>query len=315
MNHLNRWVLSFVCLTSFALLVGCSSSSTTNEKGEGPISIVTTIAQIGEPLQRIGGDLVDVTSIMGPGVDPHTYVASQGDIGTLQQADLIFYNGLHLEGQMNEIFTKLGEEKPVLAVAEAIPEDQLLTDAASQGAPDPHVWFDISLWKIAISAAVEELKAYAPEHAETFDKNLKTYIEELDALQQEASSKLAKIPESKRLLVTAHDAFGYFGRAFDIEVVGLQGLSTEDEIGLSDIQKTVDTIVEAEVPAVFIETSINTSSIQAVIEGAEQAGAEITLGGELFSDAMGEAGTPEGTYLGMYTHNVDTIYTSLAGGE
>ncbi|NGP44793.1 zinc ABC transporter solute-binding protein [Bacillaceae bacterium SIJ1] len=312
-----RWFKLFIpALLLFLAACGGAASETSGEtSGDQPISIVTTIAQIGEPLQDIGGDLVSVKSIMGPGVDPHTFQATQSDIATLSKADIVFYGGLNLEGQMNEVFEQIGASIPVVAVSESIPKDQLLDDPEAAGAPDPHVWFDIDLWKIALESAVDELKEYAPEHAETFEQNKVAYFESLDELKNESQELLTKIPEEKRYLVTAHDAFNYFGRAFDIDVIGLQGLSTEDEIGISDIEDTVDTIVEAKVPAVFIETSVSEKNINSVIEGAKSKGLEVQLGGELFSDAMGEAGTAKGTYLGMYRHNVETIASALTEEE
>lgn len=279
--------------------------------GAGAIRVVTTIAQIAEPLSVIGGDRVQVESLMGPGVDPHLYQASQSDIRKLGDADVIFYNGLYLEANMLRAFENIGQSRPVLAVGEAIAQDRLLVDET--GAVDPHVWFDIDLWKDALGAAVEELKKLSPDDAEFFEANKRDYFAKLDELKEESVRKMASIPEERRMLVTAHDAFGYFGRMLDLEVVGLQGLSTEDEIGLGDIERTIDLLVERRVPAVFVESSINPKSIEAVIEGAKERGLNVRLGGELFSDAMGGAGTEEGTYIGMFRHNVDTIHEALAG--
>ncbi|WP_151734057.1 metal ABC transporter solute-binding protein, Zn/Mn family [Paenibacillus tengchongensis] len=302
-------------LTLMLLTTACAQGNGGNSAaggGEGRIQVVTTIAQIAEPVSVIGGDKVQVDSLMGPGVDPHLYTATQGDIAKLSGADLILYSGLHLEGQMSEVFTEIGKTRPAVAISEQIPEDQLLKDG--EGATDPHVWFDIELWKQALAHATEELKKLSPENAEAFEDNKNAYFTELDTLNEASKSKLAEIPEARRTLITAHDAFGYFGRANGVEVVGLQGLSTEDEFGVSDIDDTIDLLLENGIPAVFVESSINPKSIEAVIEGAKSRGHEVVLGGELFSDAMGEAGTSEGTYLGMYKHNVDTIYEALSGG-
>ncbi|MCM3767261.1 metal ABC transporter solute-binding protein, Zn/Mn family [Neobacillus niacini] len=276
------------------------------------IKIVTTIAQIGEPLSVIGGELVEVKSLMGPSVDPHLYQATHGDIRTISDADIVFYNGLHLEANMVDIFKEMAKTKPVLGIGDKIEDSSLLKD--ENNAVDPHIWFDIDLWKQALAAAVEEIKEFSPENADDLEKNKEAYFAEMDQLKKEAA-KLADIPKERRVLVTAHDAFGYFGRMHGLEVVGLQGLSTDGEIGVSDIQNTIDLITEYKVPAVFVESSINESSIQAVIKGARSKGVEVALGGELFSDAMGEAGKEEGTYLGMYRHNVDTIYQALMGGN
>src|SRR5690606_35637308 len=280
------------------VLLGCSK--TTNEPTheedsiKKPIQVVTTIAQIGEPMQIIGGDRVEVTSLMGPGVDPHLYEATQGDIATLQNADIIFYNGLYLEGNLGDIFNKLRETKPVFAIGETIDEGRLLKD--EEGATDPHIWFDLDLWKEALESATDELIKFSPDDASYFEQNKQAYFSKIDELKAEAIEKMSSIPKEQRILVTAHDAFGYFGRMYDIEVVGLQGLSTEDEVGISDIHSTVDLLLEKKVPSVFVESSINQNSIKAVIEGAAKKGLDVTLGGELFSDAMGAAGTEEGTY-------------------
>ncbi|MET3506386.1 metal ABC transporter solute-binding protein, Zn/Mn family [Halalkalibacter oceani] len=299
------------------MIAACNQAETgtggEGEEAEETIKVVTTIAQIGEPLSVIGGDYIEVNSLMGPSVDPHLYNATQGDIATLQEADVIFYSGLDLEVNMVEIFNQIAAEKPVVAIGDTISEDQLLKE--EDGVVDPHIWFDIRLWKQALEAAVEELKAYAPDHADDFEANKAAYFAELEELHQEALEKLSGIPEEQRVLVTAHDAFGYFGNAFEMEVIGLQGLSTEDEVGVSDINETIAIVKEHQIPAIFVETSIPARTIQAVIEGAANEGVEIELGGELYSDAMGEAGTEEGTYIGMYRHNVETIYEALSGGD
>ncbi|MDQ0299980.1 manganese/zinc/iron transport system substrate-binding protein [Salibacterium salarium] len=294
------------------LLTACGSEEeTSNTQDDEKVKIVTTIAQIGEPLSVIGGDRVQVESLMGPSVDPHLYNATQGDISTIDQADIIFYNGLDLEANMVEIFNEISESKPVLAVGEEISEDSLLED--EEGAIDPHIWFDLNLWKQALDAAVDELKEYSPEHANYFEENKQEYFEGLLDVNQEAE-KIADIPESQRVLVTAHDAFGYFGSMHDMKVIGLQGLSTDDELGVSDINETIEIIKEHEVPAIFVESSINEDSIQAVIDGAKSEGVNVELGGELYSDAMGESGTEDGTYTGMYEHNINTIHEALLKG-
>jgi manganese/zinc/iron transport system substrate-binding protein len=305
-------VLFILGICTSWVLIGCNATTSQTydgDSGDGKIQVVTTIAQIGEPMQIIGGDRVEVTSLMGPGVDPHLYQATQGDITTLQNGDIIFYSGLHLEGNLGEVFDKLKETKPVFAIGESIDESRLLKDEG--GAIDPHIWFDLDLWKTTLESATENLKELSPDDASYFEENKQDYFTKIDELKAEATEKMSNIPVEQRVLVTAHDAFGYFGRMYDIEVVGLQGLSTEDEVGISDIQSTVDLLIEKKVPSVFVESSINQNSIKAVIEGAAKKGLEVSLGGELFSDAMGQAGTEEGTYLGMYRHNVKTVYDGL----
>lgn len=307
----SKYMLLLVLVVAM-VISACTSDKGNNGKSQqgDKINVVTTIAQIAEPLSIIGGDKVEVTSLMGPGVDPHLYNATQGDIKKLESSDAVFYSGLHLEANMTKVFEEIGKSKPVLGIGDSIAADQLLKDEG--GAIDPHIWFDIDLWQQALENATSKLKQMSAENADYFEANKEKYFEELQKLKNESKEKLSQIPKDKRILVTAHDAFGYFGRLQDVEVVGLQGLSTEDEIGLTDIEDTIKIILDHKVPAVFIESSINPASINAVIEGAKKQGLDIKLGGELFSDAMGEEGTPEGTYIGMYRHNVETIYKALS---
>lgn len=314
MRRIVKRVWSVLLLSLILLHGACSSKSSrfSEKDDQNKIKVVTTIAQIGEPLSVIGGDRVKVISLMGSSVDPHLYQATYGDMKTIDEAELIFYNGLHLEANMVDIFQELSKTKPVVGIGDQIDKKQLLKDG--NNAVDPHIWFDINLWKQALEAAVEELKKYSPADADYFETNKKKYFDEMDRLKH-YGEKLKEIPTAQRVLVTAHDAFGYLGRMYDLKVIGLQGLSTDSEIGVSDIQKTIEVIKKFRVPAVFIESSINDRSIQAVIEGAKNEGIHVVLGGELYSDAMGEAGTMEGTYLGMYRHNLDTIYGALMGGK
>lgn len=308
-----KWSL-FLTLGFVLFLAACGNEveSSKNDSSSDKVKVVTTIAQIGEPLSVIGGDRVEVESLMGPSVDPHLYNPTQSDVKKVDEADVIFYNGLDLEVNMKKMFEEIGDSKPVLAIGDTISEDSLLED--EEGAEDPHIWFDIDLWKQALEAAVEELKEFSPDDATYFEENKQGYFAELDQVKKEAEV-LQTIPEENRVLVTAHDAFGYFGNMHNMEVIGLQGLSTEDEIGVSDINDTIDIIKNYSVPAIFVESSINPDSIEAVIEGAKNQGIDVSLGGELFSDAMGDPETEEGTYVGMYRHNIDTIYDSLSKGE
>ncbi|UOQ83555.1 metal ABC transporter solute-binding protein, Zn/Mn family [Gracilibacillus salinarum] len=308
-------IMSFILVVGVALFLtacGANEGSSSEADSNDKVKVVTTIAQIGEPLSVIGGDRIEVESLMGPSVDPHLYNPTQSDVATVDGADVILYSGLHLEANMIEMFNKISESKPVLAVGSVIPEESLLADA--EGVVDPHIWFDIDLWKQALDAAVEELKDYSPDDADYFEENKQAYFAKLDELKEEAEV-LQDIPEEQRVLVTAHDAFGYFGQMHNMEVIGLQGLSTEDEIGVSDINDTIETIQEYSVPAIFVESSINPDSIEAVIEGAQDQGVDVSLGGELYSDAMGDPDSEEGTYIGMYRHNLETIYQSLTEGD
>ncbi|MBD1380261.1 zinc ABC transporter substrate-binding protein [Bacillus sp. IB182487] len=298
----------FISILLVAAMSACGKQ-TTGENGK--IKVTTTIAQIADAVQNIGGEHVEVTSLMGPGVDPHLYQASQGDMKKLSDADIIFYNGLHLEGKMGEIFEKIEKQKPTIPVADAIPKDVLLNDAANSSAHDPHVWFSIPNWLNAVDAVEKELAELNPDLKEEFAANADEYKTKLQEMDNYAKEQIDSIPEKSRVLVTAHDAFAYFGKEYGFEVMGLQGLSTDSEYGLKDVQDLVDVLVERDIKAVFVESSISEKSINAVVQGAKEKGHEVEIGGELYSDAMGEEGTEEGTYLGMFKHNIDTIVSSL----
>ena len=290
-------------------LAGCNANSGT--EAEGKIKVTTTIAQIGDIVKNVGGDTVQVESLMGPGIDPHLYQASQGDLRKLNDADVIFYNGLRLEGRMGDILNKMSKDKPTIAVAESIPTDLLLNDEEEAGKLDPHVWFDISLWLHTVEEVKVTLMEMDEENADVYEENAAEYIQKLEELDAYAKEQIATIPEESRVLVTAHDAFQYFGEAYGMEVTGLQGLSTDAEFGLNDVRSIVDLLAERNIKAVFVESSISEDSINAVVKGAESRGHTVVIGGELYSDAMGAEGTETGTYLGMFRHNIDTIVAAL----
>lgn len=316
------WVFALLLI----LLAGCTNGGPADKAGTDQangvnetsdhdaadlIKVTTTIAQIADAVKHIGGERVMVSSLMGPGVDPHLYQATQGDIKKLAEADIIFYNGLQLEGKMNEILETISREKPTYALGERVPTELLKADEDNPDQYDPHIWFDIPLWKEALKQITEALIQLDPEHEAVYREHEVSYFQELDELHQYALEQIETIPEESRVLITAHDAFGYFGEAYGLEVMGLQGLSTEAEYGLRDVQELIELVISRDIKAVFIESSISERSIQAVIEGAKERGHDLVIGGELFSDAMGEEGTPEGTYVGMFKHNIDTIVGSL----
>lgn len=302
---------SLIILVVLALsLVGCSSSEKATKHNEKLI-VTTTIGMIADVVKNVGGEHVEVTGLMKSGVDPHLYKASQGDIRKLEEADIIFYNGLHLEGKMVDIFEKMSEKKPTVAVTNDIPKSELRAPDGGAYSYDPHVWFNVQHWITATETIAEELTKNDPENEEDYKKNAEEYIHQLVELDQYAREQIATIPEQTRVLVTAHDAFGYFGEAYNIKVLGLQGMSTASEYGSKDVSSLRDYLVENKIKAVFVESSVPKKAIEAVIEGAKEQGHEVVIGGELFSDAMGEAGTEEGTYLGMVRHNVDTIVNAL----
>lgn len=274
---------------------------------------VATVGMLADVAQNVAGDCVAVETMMGPGTDPHLYKASAGDVRLLFGADAILYAGNNLEGQLGEVLGKVAERKPAKAVAEAaVPPEKLIHPPGAHYA-DPHVWMDVSLWAGTAPAIAEVLGTLVPDCAEAMQERAAAYAAELAALDAWVRASIATIPERQRILVTAHDAFAYYGRAYGIEVHGIQGISTESEAGIADIRDTVDTVVEREVPAVFIESTINPRTIQAVIDAAAERGHKVALGPQLYSDAMGEAGTAAGTYIGMIHANTVEIVTALGG--
>ena len=279
-----------------------------------PLHIAATTGMIGDLAQNIGGERVVATSLMGPGVDPHLYKPSAGDIRTLEDADVIFYNGLELEGRMTDILVGMARSgTPTVPVAENIPPDRLREPPEFAGKYDPHVWFDVTLWQLAAQRVKDELAAFDPGSEAAYQANLDAYRAQLDELHAYVQSELARIPEDQRVLITAHDAFGYFGDQYGIEVRGLQGMSTATEATAGDIQELAELIAERRIPAIFVESSVPPATIEAVQAAVQDRGFDVVIGGQLFSDAMGAAGTPEGTYLGMVRHNVDTIVGALVG--
>jgi manganese/zinc/iron transport system substrate-binding protein len=304
-------LLAFLFIAG-AIATGCSPASTGAPAARsGPLKVTATIGMIADVAQVVGGAHVEVIGLMGPGVDPHLYKATQGDIAKLRDADLILYNGLHLEGRMVDVLVQLASSVKTVQVTETIPHDMLREPPEFQGQYDPHVWFDVSMWKYAVERTRDALKEADPANAAEFDANAAAYLAKMDELHTYAKEHIASIPQESRVLVTAHDAFGYFGHAYGIEVLGLQGISTASEYGLQDVDKLVDLIVARKVRAVFVESSISPKSIEALVAGAKSRDHDLKIGGELFSDAMGAPGTPEGTYLGMVRHNVDTIAGAL----
>jgi manganese/zinc/iron transport system substrate-binding protein len=260
----------------------------------------------------IGGDRVAVTGLMGPGVDPHLYRPSAGDVRALEEADVIFYGGLELEGRMIQLFEKMARSgKPTFAVSEDIDRSRLRQPVELEGRYDPHIWFDVTLWQEAARTVNRRLAELDPASRDTFQAHTDAYLAELAALHAEVQEKVATLPPESRVLVTAHDAFGYLGRQYGMEVRGLQGTSTATEAGVADVQRLADEIVRRKIKAIFIESSVPQATIEAVRRAAAAQGWDVQIGGQLYSDAMGTAGTPDGTYLGMVRHNVDTIVGAL----
>lgn len=303
--------LLVITIIAVLFITGCSQNQNSNKGQTETIKITTTIGMIKDIVDEVGGNHVETVGLMKSGVDPHLYKASQGDIEKLEKADVIFYNGLHLEGKMVDIFEKMAKKKVTVAVSKNIPEEDLRSwDDGTEG-HDPHIWFNVKHWITATETVRDALKKYDPEHETDYMKNAEQYIEKLKELDLYAAEKIQSIPETQRVLVTAHDAFGYLGDAYKIKVMGLQGISTASEYGSKDVSELRDFLVENKIKAVFVESSVPKKAINAVVEGARKKGHEVKIGGELFSDAMGETGTEEGTYIGMVKHNIDTIVNAL----
>jgi manganese/zinc/iron transport system substrate-binding protein len=299
-------------LTVAVLLAGCGDGDEIANIAGRKVRVVATIGMIADAAQNVGGERVEVTALMGPGVDPHTYKATAGDVRRMEQADLVLYNGLHLEGQMAELFGRLRRTTAV-ALAERLDPDKDLRKATEgfEGTYDPHVWFDVRLWMKVVEATRDVLIEKDPDHASVYQENAKAYLGRLTDLDAYVRKQAARVPSDQRVLITAHDAFHYFGRAYGFEVRGLQGISTATEASINDVEALAEVITRRRIPAIFVESSVNEKNLKAVQEAVQSKGFRVKIGGELFSDAMGDPGTREGTYEGMVRHNIDTIVEAL----
>lgn len=300
------WVNRLILLYLTGLtLVACDSE--TERRADRKPRIITTTGMVADMVTHIVGDSATVEALMLPGVDPHLYKASQGDLKKILDADYLVYNGLHLEGKLSGILEKQARVKPTIAVGELL--DDLI--ALGKSNYDPHIWFDVALWKAATAKTAEQLAELDKSRAAYYHANAQVYMARLDSLDTWIHEQINTLPPERRVLVTAHDAFSYFGRAYGMEIHSLQGISTLSEFGLRDVSRLVDFIVTRAIPAVFVESSVSDRALKAVLAGVQQRGQQITIGGSLFSDALGMPGTPEGTYIGMVKHNVNTIVTAL----
>ena len=288
---------------------GVSSARTSEHSGGYPLRAVCTTGMVADLVRNIGGDRVEVMQLMGEGVDPHLYRPSPDDVSRLSRADIIFYSGLHLEGQFAAVLSRLAQTKPTFPVTEGIEREKLLEVA--DGYFDPHVWFDVSLWSEAAQYVGDALAKFDGANADEYREHTRNYRRRLSELHDEVKGQVAAIPAARRVLVTAHDAFHYFGRAYEMEVVAIQGVSTESEASVRKINELVDLVVARKIPAVFVESSVSERSMRALIDACAARRHEVRQGGELYSDAMGAPGTPEGTYEGMVRHNVQTIVEAL----
>lgn len=293
--------------------VGCSESKPSDGPRSYPYQVTTTIGMVNDIVRNVAGDKARAVPIMGAGVNPHLYKPTRDDVAAMTRSDVVFYSGLMLEGKMADTLVRVGRSKPVFAVTEQIDEKELLEPPEMAGHFDPHVWMDANAWGLCAQAVGKRLAEFDPANADGYRARADAYSAECAKLVDYAKKSIATIPEGSRVLITSHDAFNYFGRAYGLQVMGVQGLSTESEAGLQRINELVDFLVKNNVRAVFVESSVSPKNIQALIEGARSRGHEVKVGGELFSDAMGAEGTYEGTYIGMIDHNVTLVTRGLGG--
>jgi manganese/zinc/iron transport system substrate-binding protein len=304
--------LCLLAVCAFCTVTGCSDRpqpSVTDER----LKVLATVGMVADVVREISGDHVQVVQLMGSGVDPHLYKATRDDVRRIITADVIFTSGLMLEGRLQDVFDKISKRRPVFAMTGGIPSDRLLSADDADGHPDPHVWMDVAQWAACLDVLTDGLSQLVPSAAGTFRANADSYRLRLMQLHEYGVKCMASIPADQRILVTSHDAFHYFGRAYGLEVVGVQGLSTESEAGLQRINELVDMLVDRRIAAVFVESSVPQKNIFALIDGANSRGHNVRIGGELYSDAMGSPGTYEGTYVGMLDFNITTVTRALGG--
>ncbi len=290
---------------------GCDTKNAPSPNSDAKVHVVATIGMVTDIVKNVGGDHVDVEGMMGPGVDPHLYKPTAKDLQRLNSADIIYYNGLHLESKMGDVLSKMPGDTKTVAVTDGVDKALLLSPPEFEGQYDPHLWFDVSLWMKAVENVRDSLCKLDPDNKAAYQTNAQQYLTKLMELHQYVKTQVERVPQAQRVLVTAHDAFNYFGKAYGFEVKGLQGISTVSEAAISDVQELAAFIAKRRIPAIFVESSVPSRSLEAVKAAVKAKGYDVQIGGELFSDAMGHAGTPEGTYIGMVRHNIDTIVKAL----
>ncbi len=300
-----------VCLIGMLVWSGCDPKEQPGAVTDDKLRVVTTIGMITDVVKNVGGTRVEVTGIVEPGVDPHFYNPTPKDAQRLGSAHIIFYNGLHLEAKMGAILAKMSEDTLTVAVTDAVDRSLLLTPQEYEGLHDPHLWFDVKLWMQAVGKVRDVLSEFDAGNTVLYRSNAERYLTKLVKLDEYVKSQVERVPSQQRVLVTAHDCFNYFGKAYGFEVRGLQGISTTTEVGIADVQELATFIVERGISAIFVESSVSSRSLEAVKAAVKSKGFDVEIGGELFTDAIGNEGTPEGTYIGMIRHNIDTIVHAL----
>ncbi len=307
-----KFNITTLLLAAFTAIVLSACNTTPDQADNGKINIVATTGQIGDAMQNIAGGAANVTTLLGPGIDPHLYVPTESNLGAFSNADIIVYNGLHLEAQMLRVLEQMeGRGKVVVEMGAAIPAEQLLSDTSSGGSYDPHVWNSPPRWSMGIVQATQALQQTDPDNAEIYQQNSERYLAEIADADAYIRTELEKIPAEIRVMITAHDAFGYYADEYDIQVLGLQGISTESEASTADVQELAAFIADNKIPAIFVESSVPVRTIESVKEASRQLGHEVIIGGELYSDALGVADSGADTYIGMLRHNVDTFVAAM----
>jgi len=302
---------NYIIIVAALVFFSCKKEAQ-KDSTNGKIRIVTTTSQVTDLVKELAGDKVILEGLMGAGVDPHLYKASEGDVTKFFNADAIFYSGLHLEGKLEDVFEKMRHQgKITIAVSDAIVKSDLISSADFASSYDPHFWFSITQWKKVTKYVALKLAKLDAKNAAIYAKKAEKYIEKLSALEKNNALQLESLPKEKRILVTAHDAFAYFGEAYDFQVVSLQGLSTATEAGVQDVQRISSFIIEHNIKAVFIESSVPVRTVEALQAAVNAKGHQVEIGGTLYSDALGNPGTLEGSYIGMYEYNMKTIVNAL----
>lgn len=311
MNHKIKGILgTFLSLS--LLLTGCAGPAAATNTSEDQLNVVATTTMLADLSAVIGGERVTVNGLMGPGIDPHLYQASAGDVSLMQKADAVVYNGLHLEGKMGEIFENLsGKGQTVICIEDGLDESRLLAWEDDSSVHDPHIWFDVSLWEEAARTVADGLSQADPQGKTEYEANLESYLKELDETDAYIRSRTEELPKEQRVLVTAHDAFQYFGKAYGFEVRGLQGISTDAEAGTGDVSGLADFIVERQIKAIFVESSVPPKTIEALQAAVKAKGFDAAIGGELYSDSLGGEDSGAGTYILTVKANIDTIVDAL----
>lgn len=308
-------LLCIAAISAILLLAGCTQPALNKDTAQDTLNVVATTTMLADLSKVIGAEHVSVSGLMGPGIDPHLYQASAGDVTLMQNADVVVYNGLHLEGKMGEIFESLsGQGHAVISLEQGLDESKLLKQADSP-VYDPHIWFDVALWKDAAAIVAHGFSGIDPDNAENYQANLKNYLKELDELDTYIRGRVSEVPPEQRVLVTAHDAFSYFGSAYGFEVRGLQGITTDAEAGTADVSELADFIVQRQIKAIFVESSVPPKTIEALRASVASKGFDVGIGGELYSDSLGGEESTAQTYIQTFKSNIDTIVDALKGQE